>query len=332
MIAGRKVDIITRDTTGSAPDVAKRLAQELIVRDQADILIGYDYTANALAVSPLAAQAKIPVLNLMAPTDGIHDKFPNVVRISYTNSQLVSAIAKYAVDNHIHTASILVSDFAPGLNAAKTFRERFEAGGGKIVDEITAPFRNADFSPFAQRIKDAQPDAVFVYLPAGSDQQLIFLKAFADTGLTTDKIKILSEVGLASEMAIDAIGPTGLGVIAAVPYSDALDTPANKAFVGRYEAISGGKRPNFISAMSYDALAAIASVVEQQGGKFEPAKTIELLSHLTLTEGPRGDVVVDPATRDPLLTIYITRIVRDGEHYIAKPIAQFDHVPRTGVP
>ena len=63
--AGKKIELIIRDTKGAAPDLAKRFAQELITRDQVQFLAGFGLTPNAMAVAPVA-----PVVGSLAPVAG----------------------------------------------------------------------------------------------------------------------------------------------------------------------------------------------------------------------------------------------------------------------
>jgi branched-chain amino acid transport system substrate-binding protein len=179
---GRKVEIITRDTTGPSPDVAKRLAQELVTRDNVDILAGFGLTPNALAVAPVATEAKKPMVIMNAATSVITTRSPYVVRVSHTLPQDTQPIAQWAAKNGIKRVFTLVSDFGPGVDSETQFVKSFKAAGGDIVDSVRTPLQNADFAPFLQRIKDSKPDAVFVFLPPGN-QTIAFIKGYEERGL-----------------------------------------------------------------------------------------------------------------------------------------------------
>ncbi len=100
-VAGKKVSIIIRDDTGIAPEVSKRLAQELLVQDKVDILAGFGLTPGALAVAPLATQAKKAMVIMNAATSVITTKSPYIVRLSHTTPQIVMPMANYAANHGI---------------------------------------------------------------------------------------------------------------------------------------------------------------------------------------------------------------------------------------
>ena len=78
---GVKLEIIRRDDTGPNPEVAKRMAQELITRDRVQLLAGTIYTPNALAIAPLATEAKVPFVVMNAGTAMITTKSPYIARV-----------------------------------------------------------------------------------------------------------------------------------------------------------------------------------------------------------------------------------------------------------
>src|SRR5271170_6860474 len=87
-VAGKKIEIIRKDVGGIAPEVAKRLAQELVVRDNVDILAGFALTPNALAAAEVSAQAKKFMVVMNATTSIITTKSPYLARASATMPQL----------------------------------------------------------------------------------------------------------------------------------------------------------------------------------------------------------------------------------------------------
>src|SRR5207249_8089420 len=152
-VAGKKIEIVQKDTGGPAPDVAKRLAQELVTRDNVDILVGFGLTPNALAVAPVATEAKKPMVIMNAATSIITTRSPYIVRVSHTLPQDTQPIAQWAAKNGIKRVFTMVSDFGPGVDAEGAFIKAFKAAGGEIVDSARTPLMNADFAPFLQRIK-----------------------------------------------------------------------------------------------------------------------------------------------------------------------------------
>jgi branched-chain amino acid transport system substrate-binding protein len=313
--AGKKIEIVIRDTTGAAPDIAKRLAQELITRDQVDILAGFGLTPNALAVAPVSAEAKKPMVIMNAATSVITTRSPYIVRVSHTLSQDTQPIAQWAAKNGIKRAFTLVSDFGPGVDAETTFIKAFKAAGGEVVDSVRTPLVNADFAPFLQRVKDTRPEAVFVFLPPGS-QTIAFIKGYEERGLKQAGIRIIATGDLTDDGVLQAMGEPTLGLITSFHYSAAHDSPENKAFLRAYVEANGTKlRPNFMACAGYDGMAAIAEALKKTGGSTEPEAFVGALKGMKLMS-PRGPIMIDPETRDIVQTVYIRRVEKvDGILY-----------------
>ena len=312
---GRKVEFIQRDTTGAAPDIAKRLAQELITRDNVDILAGFGLTPNALAVAPIDAEAKKPMVIMNAATSIITTRSPYIVRVSHTLPQDTQPIAQWAAKNGIKRAYTLISDYGPGIDAEGAFVKAFKAAGGEIIDSVRTPLQNPDFAPYLQRIKDSKPDAVFVFLPPGS-QTIAFIKGYEERGLKQAGVKLIGTGDLTDDGVLQAMGEPTLGLITSFHYSASHDSPENKAFVKAYAEVNGTKyRPNFMACAGYDGMAAIAEALKKTGGSVEPDKFMTALKGMKLMS-PRGPIMIDPETRDIVQTVYIRKVERvNGELY-----------------
>jgi branched-chain amino acid transport system substrate-binding protein len=315
VFGGKKIEIVVKDTTGAAPDVAKRLAQEVITRDQVDILAGFGLTPNALAVAPVSAEAKKPMVIMNAATSVITTRSPYIVRLSHTLPQDTQPIAQWAAKNGIKRVFTLVSDFGPGVDAETTFVKAFKAAGGEIVDSVRTPLQNPDFAPFLQRIKDTRPEAVFVFLPPGS-QTIAFIKGYEERGLKQAGIKIIATGDLTDDGVLQAMGEPTLGLITSFHYSAAHDSPENKAFLKAYTETNGTKlRANFMACAGYDGMAAIAEALKKTGGSVDPDRFVGAIKGMKLMS-PRGAIMVDPETRDIVQTVYIRRVEKiDGILY-----------------
>jgi branched-chain amino acid transport system substrate-binding protein len=312
---GRKVEIIQRDTTGAAPDIAKRLAQELITRDNVDILAGFGLTPNALAVAPIDAEARKPMVIMNAATSIITTKSPYIVRVSHTLPQDTQPIAQWAFKNGIKRAYTLVSDYGPGIDAEGAFVKAFKAAGGEIIDSVRTPLQNPDFAPYLQRIKDSKPDAVFVFLPPGS-QTIAFIKGYEERGLKQAGVRLIGSGDLTDDGELQAMGEPTLGLITSFHYSASHDSPENKAFIKAYAEVNGTKyRPNFMACAGYDGMAAIAEALKKTGGSVDPDKFLAALKGMKLMS-PRGPIMIDPETRDIVQTVYIRKVEKvNGELY-----------------
>lgn len=307
--AGRKVELIVKDDApGTAGDVSKRLAQELVIKDKVDILAGFGLTPSAFAVAPVATEAKKPMVVMNAATSAVTTKSNYIVRTSMTLPQNSAPIASWAAKNKIKKVFTLVADYGPGHDAEGQFKKTFTAAGGEIVGEVRAPVKNPDFAPFLQKIKDTKPDAVFIFLPPGAET-IAFMKGFTERGLTAAGIKLISTGDLPDEDILDAIGDAALGLVTAFHYSEAHKSPENKAYTEAYYKAYPKDRPNFMSVGGYDGMHLIAEVLKKTGGNADAEKFVEAAKGMKWTS-PRGPISIDPATRDIVQTIYIRRTER----------------------
>lgn len=327
-VAGRKVELIVKDTTG-VPDVAKRVAQELITNDKVDFLAGFGLTPSALAVAPLASEAKKPMIIMNAATSIITTRSPYIARVSMTLPQVTAPLATWAFKNGIGKVYTLVADYGPGIDAEKQFKTTFTAAGGQIVGEVRTPLRNPEFAPFLQRIKDARPQAVFVFLPAGA-QVVAFMKGFAERELDKAGIKLIGTGDITDDGVMEAMGDAPLGVVTSHQYSVAHDSTENRSFLKAYAEVAGTKqRPNFMAVGAWDGMAAMYEVAKRLNGKIDGDKTMEVLKGMKI-DSPRGPIMIDPATRDVVQTIYVRRVERlkDGKLYNV----EFDQFPNVKDP
>ena len=303
---GRKVELIVKDDSpGTAGDVSKRLAQELVVKDKVDILAGFGLTPAAFASAPVATEAKKPMVVMNAATSAITTKSNYIVRTSHTLPQDTAPIATWAAKNKIKKAFTLVADFGPGHDAEGQFKKTFTAAGGEIAGEVRVPVKNPDFAPFLQKIKDTKPDAVFLFLPPGAET-IAFMKGFAERGLAAAGIKLIATGDLPDEDIIDAIGDSALGLITSFHYAESHKSPENKAYTEAYYKAYPKDRPNYMSVAGYDGMHLIAEVLKKTNGNTDADKFVEAAKGMSWMS-PRGKISIDPATRDIVQTVYIRK-------------------------
>lgn len=328
-VAGRKVEVIVRDTTGPLPDVAKRHAQELVVREKVDFLAGFGLTPEALAVAEIATQAKKPMIVMNAATSVITAKSPYVARVSMTLAQDAAPLGTWAARNGIKKVFTLVADYGPGIDSETAFKKSFAAAGGQVVDSVRTPLRGPEFAPFLQRIKDARPEAVFVFLPAG-EQGIAFMKGYRERGLAEAGIKAIATGDVTDDHVLDAMGEVAQGMITSHHYSAAHESPENKAFLDAYGQVSGTLgRANFMAVAGYDGMAAIYDVAQKLGGKIDGDKAMEILKGWK-RQSPRGPISIDPETRDIVQTVYVRRVEKRGDHWYNVEFEQFPEVKDPG--
>jgi branched-chain amino acid transport system substrate-binding protein len=310
-VAGKKIEIIKKDVGGIAPDVAKRLAQELVVRDGVDILAGFSLTPNAFAAGDVSKQAEKFMVVMNAATSAIVDSSPFMTRTSMTMPQVNSALGTWVYDSGVREVYTIATDYGPGHDAQAAFEKAFTAAGGKIVGSDRTPVVNPDFSAYVQRVKDANPEAVYIWVPGGVQPAAIG-KALAERGLTPENTKIFGQGELTTEESLVAMGDLGVGIITAMHYTVESDDPANAAFVEAFRAANNNRNPNFFALTSYDGMALIYKVLEATGGKADGPSLIAAAKGLSW-ESPRGPVSIDPETRDIVQTVYIRKVEKvDG--------------------
>jgi len=303
-VVGRKVELIVKDDTGVAPETTKRIAQELVVQENVNVLAGFGLTPLALAAAPIATQSKTPMIVMAAATSIITSKSPYIVRTGFTLPQVTWPIAEWAPKNKIKTAVTLVTDYAPGLDAEKTFVSRFTGAGGKVLESVRVPLRNPDYAPFLQRAKDARPDALFVFVPSGEGSAV--MKQFSDRGLKEAGVRMIGTGDVVDDDLLESMGAVAVGVVTSFHYSAAHDSPENKAYVDAFMK-TNKFRPNFHSVGGYDGMHAIYEAMKKAGANPDGDKLVEAMKGMKWTS-PRGPMTIDPATRDPIQTVYIRRV------------------------
>jgi branched-chain amino acid transport system substrate-binding protein len=326
-VAGKKIEIIRKDSGGPNPDVAKRLAQELIVRDKADILAGFTLTPEALGAAGISAEAKKLMVDMNAATSIVTEKSPYIVRVSLTLPQIGETLGTWAATKgKIKKAYTMVTDFGPGIDAETAFQKAFKAGGGEIVGSVRMPIANPDFSAFVQRAKDLNPESIFVFVPGGA-QPAALGKAFAERGMDPTKIKIMSTGEAVDETAVKSLGDLALGRISAWHYDYNHKSKMNADFVKAFNA-EFKRNPDFFAVGGYDGMHLIYEALKKTGGKTDGDALIAAAKGMKW-ESPRGPISIDPATRDIVQNVYIRKVEKVGNNIVN---VEFDTVPNVKDP
>lgn len=307
-VAGRPVEIIRRDDTGLAPDVARRVAQELVVQEHVDFLMGSVFTPNAIAIADVSTQAHIPYFVINSATSGILAKNPYTARFGFTNAQITPPLASWALRNNYKTAFTLYQNYAPGVDAAKSFAATFTGGGGKMLGEVAMPVQITDFSAFIQRVKEVRPQVLFVFIN-GAGTGPLFLKACKIAGLDKLGIQIISSDDLVDQNDLPAAGDAALGIVASLNYTATHDSALNRSFARAEAANNGGRVPEYTGVAAYDIMNAIYKVAAAEKGVLDADKTMAIIRGMSF-ESPRGPVFVDADTRDMVQNVYIRRVER----------------------
>jgi branched-chain amino acid transport system substrate-binding protein len=310
-VGGKKVELIVKDDT-STPDVTKRIAQEMVVNDKVNVLAGFGLTPLALATAPIATQSKTPLVVMAAATSSITQASPYIIRTSFALPQAAVAIADWAPKNGIKKVVTLVSDYGPGIDAEKFFKDRLLFNSGQVLESLRVPLRNPDFAPFLQKVRDAKPDAVYAFVPSGAGAAL--MKQFAERGLDKAGIKLIGTGDVTDDDILNAMGDVALGVVTSHHYSAAHPSAANKKFVDAFTKANNGLRPNFMAVGGYDGMRVIYEAAKATKGGSGDALLAAMKGQIF--ESPRGPMFIDAQTRDVVHNIYIRKVEKkDGQLY-----------------
>jgi branched-chain amino acid transport system substrate-binding protein len=307
-VAGKTIELIRKDTGGPSPDVAKRLAQELVVRDKVDILAGFTLTPEALGAADVSAEAKKLLVVMNAATSIITTKSPYIARTSLTIPQLEYPFGQWAFKNGIKKVYTMVSDYGPGIDAETWFQKGFKDAGGEVVGSVRMPVANPDFSAFVQRAKDVNPEGVFIFIPGGA-QPIAITKAFQERGFPGDKILGQGEITM-DDNALKSMGDSALGIRTVFHYGWEHKSAANEAFVKAYQA-EFKRNPDVFSIGGWDGMHLIYEALKKTGGKADGDSLIAAAKGMKW-ESPRGPISIDPETRDVVQTVYIRKVEKVG--------------------
>jgi branched-chain amino acid transport system substrate-binding protein len=310
MVAGRRIELVVKDDASSF-EIGRRLIQELIVNGKVDLLAG-GLTGDLMAAAPVITEAKKPTVIMLSSTSAVVDKSPYFVRTSCTLAQSSAIMADWAIKNGINRIVTLVSDFSPGLEAEATFKARYSAAGGQVPETVHVPLMNPDFAPFLQRARDAEPQAIFVFVP--SVQAVPLAKQFAERGLDKSSIKLIGPGDLTDDDTLAETGDIMVGTVTAHFYSAEHPSPANKAFVEAYLKQTG-RRANFMAVSGYDGMHVIYEALKKTSGSTDSANLMAAMKGMAW-ESPRGPMPIDPATGEVIQNIYIRKVEKArGQNY-----------------
>ena len=309
-VAGKKIQLIVKDDVAT-PDITKRIAQDLVVNDKINVLAGFGVTPAALAVAPIATQSKTPLVVMAAATSIITEASPFIVRTSFTIPQSAVAMADWAPKNGIKKVVTLVSDYGPGIDAEKFFKDRFTFNGGQVVESLRVPLRGPDFAPFLQKVRDIKPDALFVFVPSGAGAAV--MKQFLERGMDKAGIKLIGTGDLTDDDQLNDMGDGALGVVTSHHYSTFHPSALNKKFVEAFEKANKGMRPNFMAVGGYDGMRVIYEALRASKGQGGGEALLAAMKG-QIFESPRGPIFIDAQTRDVVHNMYLRKVERkDGQ-------------------
>ena len=227
---------------------------------------------------------------------------------SLTSIRRPAFAAAILAQNNIKKVVSLVTDYAPGVDSEKYFNQRFIANGGQVIETLRVPLRNPDFAPFLQRVRDAKPDALFAFVPAGVGSAL--MKQFTERGLDKAGIRLIAEGSVTDDNIINEMGDVAIGVVTAHHYSAAHDSALNKKFVADFAKANNGARPNFMAVGAYDGMRVIYEAAKSSKGVGGEVLLNAMKGQVF--ESPRGPMYIDARTRDVVQNVYVRRVEKIG--------------------
>jgi branched-chain amino acid transport system substrate-binding protein len=325
-VAGKKVEVVFKDTGGPNPELSRRLAQELVLRDKVKFFTGFGFTPNAAAVAPVATEAKVPMVVMNAAAASLMGSSPYLTRVSFSFTNMVPPMADWAVHHGIKKVYVMAADYAPGHDVESAFVAAFKKAGGEVIGSVRTPMSAVEYAPYLQRVKDAKPDAVFVYVNGG-DVAPAFIKQYRERGLAEAGIKLIGTGDMVSEEGLKVMGDAALDTVTVYPYSASHKSDLNTRFVRDFGvAIGSAELPTIMGVSGYDGMAAIYAALKKTNGNADGEALIGALKGLQL-DSPRGPLSIDANTRDAVQNEYIRRVQRVGgmlqnvEFETAKPDA-----------
>jgi branched-chain amino acid transport system substrate-binding protein len=323
-VAGKKIEVIRKDVGGINPPVAKRLAQELVTRDNVDIIAGFVLTPNAMAAGDVSEEAKKFMVVMNAATSIITTKSQYMARTSLTIPQLNEAFGKWAATKGgVKKAYTMVSDYGPGHDAEQSFQRGFKEGGGEIVGAVRMPVANPDFSAFVQRAKDLNPEGIYVFIPGGA-QPGAFGKALSERGIDPKKTKVMGQLEITDEHALKAMGDAAVGIVTSGHYEHTHESKMNAEFVQAYKK-EFNRNPDFFSVGAWDGMQLIYDALKKTGGKADGESLIAAAKGMKW-ESPRGPISIDADTRDIVQTVYVREVKKIGGNLVNVEIDKIDNV------
>ena len=318
-LAGRKAELVVADTGGN-PAGTKTKTQELVERDNVDLILGPLAAFELLAISEYAAQAKVAILSLAAAED-MTQRRPNpyFVRASATSAQTMHPLADYAAKELKFKRVITVSeDFAYGHEQMGGFQRVFEDAGGRVVKKLWPPIVTPDYTPYLAQISGA--DAV-VQGFAGSNP-LKFVKQYKDHGL---RFPIVGSSTGGDDALLKSFGDEAIGMISCSFYTSDLDSPSNRRLVEGMVRDYGNIPGLYAAGLYINGMVAEAAL-EKTGGKTDDKEAlIRALRGVALTDSPRGPFHFD-RFGNVVGNFYIRRCDRKGDKLVNTTVKTYPNV------
>ncbi|MBU8880407.1 ABC transporter substrate-binding protein [Bacillus sp. FJAT-29790] len=292
-IDGKKIEIIKVDNKSDAAE-ATNAAIKLTSQDKVAAIIGAATSGNTVAQVQIANDTKTILLTpsgtsptVTIGTDGKLNEY--AFRTSFIDPFQGTVAANFALNEiGVKTAAIYAdnaSDYAKGL--AASFKETFEAAGGKIVSEEAYVAKDTDFRSILTRIKSKEPE--FVFIPGYYEEVGLIVNQAREMGID---VPLMGADGWDSPKLIELAGAEALNnTFITNPYSAEDPDETIQTFVAKFKEKYDGNSPDGFNALGYDSVYLLADAIKRGGT--DPEKMKDALASTKDFVLVTGTVTVD---------------------------------------
>ncbi len=304
-VLGKEVQVVFLDNKSTAPESA--LAAEKLIGEGVVAILGPVASSNSLAAAPVAQEAGIVLFSPTSTNPDVTLVGDYIFRACFLDPFQAYSAVRVAVDEvGAQTAAILFdtgSDYSKGL--ADSFEEYFTAEGGEILEVGEFVDTETDYSAILTRVKDRNPDVV--YVPSYYGTAGLIVRQAADLGI--DAVFIGAD-GWDSPQFVELAGDAAEGHFFTNHYTPADPKPEVQNLLAGYAAAYGGEVPDALAVLAYDAAKLLMNAIEVAGTTDSEAVRDALWATEGF-EGASGTFAFDE-NRNPVKSLVVNTFV-DGE-------------------
>lgn len=314
-LLGQKVGQTTYDTQSQIP-LYTQFGQQAALKDKVAVVHGGILSASREAIRPTLGRFKTLYFYNTQYEGGVCDR--NIFCTGVTPAQSVEALMPYAIGKFGKKIYTLAADYNYGQIISKWVAHYAKLNGGEVIQTDFFPLDVSDFGATIAKIQSAKPDMVMSALVGGA--HLSFYRQWAASGMKSKIPMASTTLGAGNEQVV-LTKEEGDGILLAYNYSKELATPANKAFLDKWQKKFGDTKPiHELAVATYQGVMLWAAGVKK-AGSIDRMKVIEALESGISIEGPAGKVTVDPKTHHCILDVHVLE-VRDQKMNVVKSLSQ----------
>jgi branched-chain amino acid transport system substrate-binding protein len=280
-VGGLPVEIVYGDDQ-TKPDVGVQIANDMLKRDNVDIMAGIIWSNVMMAVMPVVTGAGKIMVGTNAGASPLAGSQCNELYFStsWNNDQSPEAMGKFLQDSGINDLYVLAPNYQAGKDMVAGLKRYYK---GRIVEEVYTKLGQQDYQAEITQMRAKNPKAVFAFYPGGMGIQ--FLRQYDQAGLR-GKLPLYT-VYTVDEISIPAVKDAAVGIKEARFWSPDLKNAASEKYVADYKK-KYGKLPVFYGAQSYDAIMLIDSAVKATKGNLKDSKALAMAMRKANYSSVRG--------------------------------------------